>query len=122
MIKSSCSENKFKIANLKNLVYIYLKMHFNITILLCMLFLSIKYMHSIDNEVYAFLDGMHMALYWVRCYNGLCKKFNNRVCAVIIGAALLPGNTVYICIYLRIKFIAYGNFGMFCSSHWKSID
>ena len=33
VIKSSCSENKFKIANLKNLVYIYLKMRFKIAIL-----------------------------------------------------------------------------------------
>ena len=35
VIKSSCSENKIKIANLKSFVYTnYLKIHFNITILL----------------------------------------------------------------------------------------
>ena len=94
MIKSSSSENKFKITNLKNFVYIYLKMHFNVTILLYMLFLSIKCMHSMYCAVYTLLNTIHMASYWVQCYNGLCKKFNNCVCGVIIGGALLPGNTV----------------------------
>ena len=86
MIKSNCSKNKFKISNLKNFAYIYLKIRFNITILLHMLFLSIKCMHFIDNAVYALLNTMHIASYWVRRYNGLCKYFNNCVWS-------LPGNT-----------------------------
>ena len=61
MIKSSSSENKFKIANLKNFEYTYLKICFNITILLYMLFLSIKCMHSIDNAMYALLNTIYAA-------------------------------------------------------------
>ena len=60
-MKSSCSENKIKIANVKNFVHTYLKIHLNITILLHMLFLSIKCMHSIDNAVYALLNTIHAA-------------------------------------------------------------
>ena len=59
MIKSSCFENEFKIVNLKNFVYIYLKIHFNITILLYRLILRIKFMHSIDNVVDALLNTIH---------------------------------------------------------------
>ena len=69
-------------------------MHFNITILLCMLFLSIKYMHSIDNAMYTLLNTMNAASYWVWRFNGLCKKFNSCVCSAIIGVALLSGNMV----------------------------
>ena len=66
VIKSNCCGNKFKIANLKSFVYNnYLKMCFNITILLFMLFLCIKCMHSIDNAVYALLNMIHAASYWV---------------------------------------------------------
>ena len=74
VIKSSCSENKFQIANLKNFVYTYLKICFNITILLYMLFLSIKCMHSIDNAVYALLNTIHATSFWMWRYNGLCEK------------------------------------------------
>ena len=51
-------------------------------------------MHSIDNAVYTLLNTIHAASYWVQHYNGLCKKFNNCVCGIIISVALLPGNTV----------------------------
>ena len=61
-MKSSCSENKFRIANLKNFAYIYLKTRFNVTNLLHMLFLSIKCVHFIDNAVYALLNTMCAAL------------------------------------------------------------
>ena len=84
-IKSSCSENIFKIANLKNFAYIYLKIHFNITILFHVLFLSIKCMHSIDNVVYALLNTIPAVSYWVLRYNGLSKRFNNYVCGIITG-------------------------------------
>ena len=58
-------------------------MCFNITTLLYMLFLIIKYMHSIDNAACTLLNIMHAASYRVWSYNGLCKKFNNCVCSVI---------------------------------------
>ena len=46
-MKSNCSENKYKIGNLKSFVHTnYLKISFNITILLHMLFINIKYMYS----------------------------------------------------------------------------
>ena len=62
VIKSSCSLNKFYTANLKCFVYTnYLKICFNITILLYMLFLSIKYMHSIN--AYMFLKDV----FWKKC-------------------------------------------------------
>ena len=48
-----------------------------------MLFLSLKYMHSIDNAVYTLLNMIHAASYWVWNYNGLCKKINNCVCGII---------------------------------------
>ena len=50
-------------------------------------------MHFIDNVVHALLNTIHAVSYWMRHYNGLCKKFNNCICSVIIGAALLLGNT-----------------------------
>ena len=74
MIKSSCSENKLKIANLKNFAYIYLKIRFNIIILLHMLILSIKCMHPIDNVIHALLNMIYAASYCLRSYNELCKK------------------------------------------------
>ena len=57
-------------------------MRFNITILLYVLFLSIKYMHSIDNATYALLNMIYATSYCLRHYNELCKK-NKCVCGVI---------------------------------------
>ena len=47
---------------------------FYITILLYILFLSIKCMHSTDNAVYALLNMIHTESYWVRRSEGLGKK------------------------------------------------
>ena len=48
VIKSSCSGNKFKIANQKSFMHTdYLKISFYTNILLYLLFLSVKYMHPI---------------------------------------------------------------------------
>ena len=65
-------------------------MRFNVIILLNMLFLSIKYTHSIDNVIHTFL--------------------NTNTCGVIISAALLPGNMVYIEKFLCRLLLFYMNF------------
>ena len=95
MIKSSYSENKFQIANLKNFVYIYIKICFNITILLHMLFLSIKCMHSIDNVVYALLQSTNIVTNRYMSHHTGCGVIMGSVKNLITASvALLPGNTV----------------------------
>ena len=94
LIKSSCSENTFKIVNLKSLVHTnYLKISLYITIFLCMSFLSVKYVHSMIVSDVCFLqemctrmhaDSLFQLLKNFQKFSAYTQKYTAFYCKIII--------------------------------------